>query len=145
LSSDQFPLSRPGINVGPTERMLSAGLGGALLFGGYARGRATGALLALAGAALLLRGVSGFCPAYAAQDRRLGAGDATKAARRDSVPRERRSTATAEVLGGPQRDEHSGDGAPHEDLVQEASEQSFPASDPPAYYPASASGSGKSR
>ncbi|MDR3636168.1 MAG: DUF2892 domain-containing protein [Isosphaeraceae bacterium] len=53
------------VNVGDAERMVS-GIGGvALVAGGLARGGWTGAALALAGGALIYRGVTGQSPLYA--------------------------------------------------------------------------------
>jgi hypothetical protein len=55
-----------GANVGETERMLSAG-GGALLLGlGLGQGSLAGLGVALAGGALLYRGISGHCALYSA-------------------------------------------------------------------------------
>ncbi len=52
------------VNVGPTERLVSA-LGGAVLAGyGFSRGTAGGAVLGSVGAILVLRGASGYCPAF---------------------------------------------------------------------------------
>jgi uncharacterized membrane protein len=55
-------------NVAPQERSLSALGGGALFAAGLARRGTLGAVLAMAGLGLLLRGASGRCPFY----RRLG-------------------------------------------------------------------------
>jgi len=49
-------------NVGREERILSAGLGAAMLGAGLARRSVGGALLAAAGAALMARGWTGYCP-----------------------------------------------------------------------------------
>lgn len=51
-------------NVGSTERIVSAGLGGLLVASGVVRGRLPGLLLTAAGASLLYRGLSGFCALY---------------------------------------------------------------------------------
>lgn len=51
-------------NVGSTERIVSAGLGGLLVAGGVMRGRLPGLLLTAVGASLLYRGLSGFCALY---------------------------------------------------------------------------------
>jgi hypothetical protein len=50
-------------NVGREERILSAGIGAALLGAGLARRSVGGAIMAAAGAALMARGWSGYCPA----------------------------------------------------------------------------------
>jgi len=58
-----------GVNVGLTERYLSAAGGGLLALFGLARGGLAGLGLALAGGALLYRGFSGHCPLYGALGR----------------------------------------------------------------------------
>jgi uncharacterized membrane protein len=54
------------VNVGRTERQISAIGGGALALLGLTRGSIPGLLLAGLGGALVYRGVSGHCPAYSA-------------------------------------------------------------------------------
>ena len=49
------------VNVGPDERMLSTVGGGALFALGLARGGCPGLALLWTGAALMLRGATGFC------------------------------------------------------------------------------------
>ena len=51
-------------NVGSTERIVSAGLGGLLVASGIVRGRLPGLLLTAVGASLLYRGLSGYCALY---------------------------------------------------------------------------------
>ena len=51
-------------NVGSTERVVSAGLGGLLVASGIFRGRLPGLLLTAVGASLLYRGLSGYCALY---------------------------------------------------------------------------------
>ncbi|MCC6508487.1 MAG: DUF2892 domain-containing protein [Pirellulaceae bacterium] len=51
-------------NVGTTERLVSAGLGGLLVATGVVRGRLPGLLLSAVGASLLYRGLSGYCALY---------------------------------------------------------------------------------
>jgi uncharacterized membrane protein len=58
--------TRGGENVGRTERAVSLGGGAALLLAAARRRDASGALLALAGAALAYRGATGRCPMYQA-------------------------------------------------------------------------------
>jgi uncharacterized membrane protein len=55
-----------GVNVGQTERWVSAGVGGALAIYGLTRGNLPGVALALLGASIAYRGVSGHCYAYQA-------------------------------------------------------------------------------
>ena len=53
-------------NVGPTERLVSAAAGAALVGLGLSRRSGGGALLAAVGSGLLLRGTTGHCPVYEA-------------------------------------------------------------------------------
>jgi uncharacterized membrane protein len=55
---------RPDINVGRTERTVSAVAGGALAIAGLRMRSLSGLLLASLGGGLVYRGVSGHCPAY---------------------------------------------------------------------------------
>jgi uncharacterized membrane protein len=56
----------PSVNVGETERVLSALGGGALALVGLSRGHTPGLTLAALGGALLYRGLTGHCPVYRA-------------------------------------------------------------------------------
>jgi len=59
-------MKTPALNVGETERVVSVMGGGVLALIGLARGGLTGSAMALAGGALVYRGVSGHCKAYSA-------------------------------------------------------------------------------
>jgi Inner membrane protein YgaP-like, transmembrane domain len=65
-------------NVGSNERMLSALGGGALAAYGLTRGTGLGLGLALVGAALLYRGMTGHCDVYQALGRSTATHDNTR-------------------------------------------------------------------
>ena len=87
--------------------LLSLAAGGVLLLYGVARGKTLGTVLAAAGGALILGGISGCC-----------AGLATTATRQEYGTGQREAPPFTEGAF---------------DLVDETSEDSFPASDPPAW------------
>lgn len=71
------PVSRTSsINVGNTERIISAAGGGLLTSYGIRKGTVPGALMAMAGTVLLFRGVTGYCPLNAVIHRDTASGKA---------------------------------------------------------------------
>jgi len=120
-------------NVGSTERWASA-LGGGALLGwallGSALSRrplsAVSGALALGGAALLWRGASGRCPVYSALH--IDGTDRPPVSLRGETIRS--GGRTWPLPEGARRIESNGD---ERDAVEQASRDSFPASDPPAF------------
>ncbi|NUQ63778.1 MAG: DUF2892 domain-containing protein [Pirellulales bacterium] len=51
-------------NVGTTERLASALIGGGLVLAGLMRGKWAGLVMGIGGGALVYRGLTGYCPAY---------------------------------------------------------------------------------
>jgi hypothetical protein len=104
-------------NVGKAERVASGLIGGALLAYGVKRRGIGGAVLGLIGAALVDRGIRGRCALYSA----LGYSTADPDHTADKF----------DARVGKEPGEADNKAVP--DKVQEASEESFPASDPPSF------------
>lgn len=115
-------------NVGRVERLLSIAGGAFALAGFLDRPSARRLPLVLAGAGLLLRGVGGWCPLHAAlgRDTRGAEELGPEVSAADAVS----DRDSARTVHTPERS-----WLDDKDLVQEASEESFPASDSPSFNP----------
>src|ERR687890_2363242 len=78
LTGGESTTSSRSVNVGQYERWASAVGGGALALYGITRGSLGGIALALVGAALVQRGVTGHCDLYQAMNFSTAGGDAPR-------------------------------------------------------------------
>jgi len=90
-------------NISEVERLTSVAIGAGLIGLNYRKSSLGALLLSVLGGALLYRGVTGYCPVYQSMRAQNAAGETSECG-------------TLEI-----------------DIVQEASEESFPASDPPGW------------
>src|SRR5919107_5773194 len=89
LTGGESTTSSRSVNVGQTERWISAVGGGALALYGVTRGSLGGIALALVGAALVQRGYSGHCNLYEAMGYSTGGDASLRNSENVSVPAER--------------------------------------------------------
>jgi len=107
------------VNVGEAERRASVVGGGALLFYGLTRRSLGGLFLTLLGGGLIHRGITGHCYLYEAMGVNTSQAQGRVPGEEDTSP-------------------------PGRDIVAEASEESFPASDAPAWTPTTTLGGQRS-